>query len=139
MGRIIAIDYGTKRVGVAVNDPMRIIASPLDTVHSTELVGFLQKYMETEEVDVLVIGLPKRLDNTDSHITQLIRELTVHLTRKFPSLKVENVDERFTSKIAFNAAIAPMLAPIIPIFSLFNRMPNSVCKNGMSSSVKKSR
>ena len=105
MGRIVAIDYGTKRVGIAVTDPMRIIASPLDTVHSTELVPFLEKYVSEEEIDVLVIGLPKRLNNTDSHITQLIRELTVSMTRKFPQLKIENVDERFTSKIAFNAMI----------------------------------
>ncbi len=105
MGRIIAVDYGTKRVGIAVTDPMRIIASPLDTVHSTELVSFLEKYIASEEVDVLVIGLPKRLDNTDSDITQLIREFTVYMSRKFPQLKIENVDERFTSKIAFNAMI----------------------------------
>ena len=105
MGRIVAIDYGTKRVGIAVTDPMRIIASPLDTVHSTELVPFLEKYVSEEEIDVLVIGLPKRLNNTDSHITQLIRELTVSMTRKFPQLKIENVDEPFTSKIAFNAMI----------------------------------
>lgn len=105
MGRIIAVDYGTKRVGIAVTDPMRIIASPLDTVHSTELVSFLEKYIASEEVDVLVIGLPKRLNNTDSDITQLIREFTVYMSRKFPQLKIENVDERFTSKIAFNAMI----------------------------------
>ena len=105
MGRIIALDYGTKRVGVAVTDPMRIIASPLDTVHSTELVSYLEAYISSEEVDVLVIGLPKRLNNTDSDITQLIREFTVYMTRKFPQLKIQNVDERFTSKIAFNAMI----------------------------------
>lgn len=105
MGRIIAVDYGTKRVGIAVTDPMRIIASPLETVHSSELVDFLEKYIMSEEVDVLVIGLPKRLDNTDSDITQLIREFTVYMSRKFPQLEIVNVDERFTSKIAFNAMI----------------------------------
>ena len=105
MGRIVALDYGTKRVGIAVTDPMRIIASPLDTVHSTQLVKFLEEYMLLEDVDVLVIGLPKTLNNTDSDITQLIREFTVYMKRKFPKLKIHNVDERFTSKIAFSAMV----------------------------------
>lgn len=105
MGRIIALDYGTKRVGIAVTDPMKIIASPLDTIHSADLIKFLETYISSEDVETLVIGLPKRLNNTDSDITQLIREFTVYMTRKFPQLKIENIDERFTSKIAFGAMI----------------------------------
>ncbi len=106
MARVLAIDYGTKRVGLAVTDSMQIIASPLNTVPAKDLAQYLEKYINTEEVETIVIGMPKRLNNTDTHITQQVREFTIHMTRKFPAIKIVNVDERFTSKMAFETMIA---------------------------------
>jgi putative Holliday junction resolvase len=106
MGRILALDYGTKRVGVAVTDEFQIIASPLDTIHSSQIIQFLTDYMAKNEVDVIVIGEPKRLNNEDTDSSKLINEFVVHLTRKFPLLKIDRMDERFTSKIAKQTILA---------------------------------
>ena len=84
MGRILAIDYGSKRTGIAVTDPLRIIATALETVPSAELLSFLKKYCEKEQVDVFVIGMPRTLKNEDSQIAPLVRKFIVELKNAFP-------------------------------------------------------
>ena len=106
MGRILAIDYGTKRVGLAVTDPARIIATPLTTVHSKELIAFLKDYEENEGIELFVVGLPKNLANSDTDLTQAVRNFVTHLKRVFPDKRVVTIDERFTSKIAFEAMLS---------------------------------
>ena len=105
MPRIIALDYGTKRVGIAVTDPMQMIAKPLDTIHSKDIINYLQQYMAKEEVEAIVLGMPKRLDNTATHATQHVIGFHRKLLKLFPTLSITLADERFTSKIAFNAMI----------------------------------
>jgi len=100
MPKILAIDYGTKRVGIATTDDMQIIASALASVHSNELIAFLEIYCTTNKVEAIVVGLPKNLQNNDLPITFEVEKLIKHLNRKFPSIKIETIDERFTSKIA---------------------------------------
>jgi putative holliday junction resolvase len=100
MPKILAIDYGTKRVGIATTDDMQIIASALTALHSSELVSYLEKYCLTNKVETIVIGLPKRLDNTDQAITLEVEKLKKHLSRVFPTLLIDTLDERFTSKLA---------------------------------------
>ena len=105
MGRVLALDYGTKRTGIAVTDPLRIIATPLKTVPSGELISFLQQYIQTEEVDEFVVGLPKNLKNEDSALAPRVRALIRQLEVNFQGKKVTPVDERFTSQIAERAMI----------------------------------
>jgi len=105
MGRILAIDYGSKRTGLAVTDPLRIIATALETVLSAELLSFLKKYCEKEQVDVFVIGMPRTLKNEDSQIAPLVRKFIVELKNAFPEKPVHEVDERFTSSMAQQAMI----------------------------------
>jgi putative Holliday junction resolvase len=105
MGRILAIDYGSKRTGIAVTDPMRIIATALETVPSTELLSFLKTYCLKELVDVFVIGMPKTLKNEDSEMAPLIRKFIIELKNVFPEKPVHEVDERFTSSMAQKAMI----------------------------------
>ena len=105
MGRILAIDYGTKRVGIATTDPLQIIASGLDTVHPNELIWYLKKYMATEQVDCIVVGEPKRLNNEPAQAAAGADQMTASLRKNFPSLKIDRMDERFTSKIAFAAML----------------------------------
>lgn len=100
MQKIIAIDYGTKRVGIAVTDDLQIIASGLTTVHSSELVGFLEKYCRDNKVEAIVIGLPKTLQNTATDSSKEVAKITTHLSRKFKDIKIETLDERFTSTMA---------------------------------------
>lgn len=106
MGRILAIDYGTKRVGLAVTDPLQIIASPLDTVHSKDLIKYLKNYDHNEGIEEIVLGLPTKLDGTDTNITQQVKQIHKHLQKQFPEKPVYLHDERFTSKIALDAMIA---------------------------------
>ena len=106
MGRILAIDYGLKRVGLAVTDPLRIIASPLDTVATHHIISYLEDYCKQELVDLFVVGLPKNLDNSDTHATQPVRAFTRQIEKKFPRQSVHLHDERFTSKMALEAMIA---------------------------------
>lgn len=106
MGRILAIDYGTKRTGLAVTDPLRIIATALDTVNTTDLLNYLKNYFEKEKVDEIVMGLPKQLNNTDSEIAPQVREMSKRIQASFPATPLSFVDERFTSKIALDAMIA---------------------------------
>lgn len=105
MTRVLAIDYGTKRVGLAVTDPSRIIASPLTTVHPEKLINFLKEYEKTEGIELFVIGLPKNLNGGDTDITQMVKNFVIHLKRVFPEKQVVTVDERFTSKMAFDAML----------------------------------
>lgn len=105
MARIMAIDYGTKRVGIAVTDPLQIIANGLITVHSSELMAFLKQYIEKEPVECIVVGKPKHLDNSPAEADRFIEPFVVHLKRTFPGIKVDRIDERFTSKMAFQTMI----------------------------------
>jgi putative Holliday junction resolvase len=105
MARVLAIDYGTKRVGIAVTDPDQIIASGLTTVHSTELIDFLQKYCAKENVETFVVGDPRKLNNEATHLTKIVNEFVVSLARKFPGKKIVRMDERFTSKMAMQTLI----------------------------------
>jgi len=105
MGRLVGIDYGLKRVGLAVTDPLGIIATPLQTVATSQVVQFLKEYCEKEEVDAFVVGLPKKLDNSDTHATQPTRNFVNRLQKHF-SQPIYWEDERFTSKMALDAMIA---------------------------------
>ena len=105
MSRIMAIDYGSKRVGIAVTDPLQIIATGLTTVHSKDLIAFLKTYVVKENVECIVVGEPKRLNNEPSDSARFIEPFVVHLKRTFPTIKVERMDERFTSKMAFQTMI----------------------------------
>ena len=105
MGRIIAIDYGRKRTGIAVTDPDRIIASPLTTIPTHELSGFLKKYIQEEDVDCLVVGEPKQMDYTASEAEKYIAPFIKQFSKSFPDLKIERVDERFTSRMAMQVIL----------------------------------
>lgn len=106
MGRVVAIDYGTKRVGIAVTDPLKIIASPLDTVHSKDVIHFLKAYDEKEGIEEFVVGMPKNLQNKDTHATKHVHAFLNLLKKKFVDKKIVLIDERFTSKMALDAMIA---------------------------------
>ena len=105
MGRVLAIDYGLKRTGIAVTDPLRIIATPLDTVLTHGLLPFLKSYLQKEPVDAFVIGMPRTLKNEDSAIAPQVRKFIVLLKKEFPGKSVHEVDERFTSSMAQRAMI----------------------------------
>jgi putative Holliday junction resolvase len=105
MGRILAIDYGKKRTGIAVTDPLRIIATALETVPSSDLMKFLKIYLQKEPVDEFVVGMPKTLMNEDSEIAPLVRKFVEHLKLTFPDKPVHLADERFTSSMAKRAMI----------------------------------
>ena len=96
----MALDYGAKRTGIAVTDPLRIIATSLETVASKDVIVFLENYFLKEDVDVIVVGEPKTLQNEKSDSARFIEPFVTHLRRKFPSKKIERMDERFTSSIA---------------------------------------
>ncbi|MFZ2906621.1 MAG: Holliday junction resolvase RuvX [Cyclobacteriaceae bacterium] len=100
MGRVLAIDYGKKRIGLAVTDPLRIIATALETVSSTDLLSYLKTYTQREVVDEFVIGMPKTLKNEDSEIAPLVRKFIQELKNSFPEKPIHEVDERFTSRMA---------------------------------------
>ncbi|MBN1339544.1 MAG: Holliday junction resolvase RuvX [Bacteroidales bacterium] len=106
MGRIIAIDYGTKRTGLAVTDGQQIIATALDTVRSVDLLTYLKKYCAEENVESFVVGLPKQMNNTASETVKYVRTFIGKLEKEFPGMKVDTEDERFTSKIASQAILA---------------------------------
>ena len=105
MGRALAIDYGLKRTGIAVTDPLRIIATPLETVSTDSLLSYLKSYALKERVDEFVIGMPKTLKNEDSAIAPQVRKFIVALKATFPTSPVHEVDERFTSSMAQRAMI----------------------------------
>lgn len=105
-GKIIALDFGLKRTGVAITDDLSIIASPLETVESSQLSSYLSELVKKANVTTIVIGEPKRLNGSDSHITQNVYLLKEVLEKQFPDLKVCLYDERFTSKLASQAILA---------------------------------
>src|SRR5215212_9954644 len=105
MSRIIAIDYGLKRTGLAVTDPLKIIATGLTTIESPQLIPFLKKYFTGESVELIIIGEPKNWDDSDTHATPLVHKAIKELEKNFPSIPLKKVDERFTSKMASQAMI----------------------------------
>lgn len=105
MGRILAIDYGLKRTGIAVTDPLQIIATALETVETSTLINFLKSYFQKETVDEVVIGMPKKLNNQDSDTASEIRKFIELFKKDFSSMSIKEVDERFTSSIAQQAMI----------------------------------
>ncbi len=105
MGRLIAIDYGRKRTGLAVSDPLQIIATPLETVPTEKLMDFLKAYSAKEPVDEFIVGMPKTLRNQDSEMAPLIRSFVTALKASFPGKPVHEADERFTSVLAQRAMI----------------------------------
>ena len=100
MARILSIDYGLKRTGIAVSDPLQIIASGLTTVESKQLIPFLKDYFSKEQVEMIIIGEPKNWDDTDTHATPLVERCIKDLQKNFPHIPIKKVDERFTSKMA---------------------------------------
>ncbi|HEY0090964.1 MAG TPA: Holliday junction resolvase RuvX [Flavobacterium sp.] len=105
MARILAIDYGSKRTGIAITDELQIIASGLTTVPSEGVIEFLQRYFSNEKVSTVLIGEPKQMDNSPSESTPVIEKFVTEFKKAFPEMKVVRVDERFTSKMALNAMI----------------------------------
>ena len=105
MPRILAIDYGGKRTGIAVTDPLQIIATGLTTIASQELIPFLKKYFQQETVELIIIGMPKNWDESDTHGTALAVEAVKKIKKEFPAMPLKEVDERYTSKMAKDAMI----------------------------------
>ncbi|MEB2785770.1 Holliday junction resolvase RuvX [Algoriphagus persicinus] len=106
MPRILAIDLGTKRTGLAVTDPLKILANPLETIETATLIDYLKKYCGREEVDTLVLGYPTRLNGQDNEMTPKVITMKDRLSKAFPDKKIELVDERFTSKMAMQSMIS---------------------------------
>ncbi len=106
MGRIIAIDLGTKRTGIAVTDPLKILANPLETIETPKLIEYLKAYFIKEDVESIVLGFPKSLDGTANEMTPRVISLKDRLSKIFPDKKLFLVDERFTSKLAMQSMIA---------------------------------
>lgn len=105
MPRIIAIDYGTKRIGLAVTDPMKIIAQPLKAVHSQDAMKYLKEYAAMEAIEAFVVGEPKHLDGSPSGPQEALANFVRSLERTFPNVTIYRLDERFTSKLAQNAMV----------------------------------
>ena len=105
MPRILSIDYGLKRTGLAVTDPLQIIATGLTTVESKLLIPFLKDYFAREEVELIIIGEPKNWDDTDTHATPLVEKIIKQLEKSFPKIPIKKVDERYTSKMAKDAML----------------------------------
>jgi putative Holliday junction resolvase len=106
LSRILCIDYGGKRTGLAVTDPLKIIARSLTTVETRELIPFLKKYFQQEQVELILIGEPKNWDDSDTHATPLVSQAIVKLQKEFPNIPIKKVDERYTSKLAVQAMVA---------------------------------
>ncbi|SFH09341.1 Holliday junction resolvase RuvX [Pedobacter insulae] len=100
MARILAFDYGTKRIGIAVTDPLQIIATGLDTVHPKDIMEYLKQYLLKEEVEAFVIGDPRQMDGSPSDSAQHVKGFSTLLKKSFPSIPQHWIDERFTSKLA---------------------------------------
>lgn len=105
MGRILAIDYGQKRCGLAVTDPLKLIAHALETVPTAGLDAYLADYLQREEVETVVVGLPLQMDATPSESTRYIEPFVKRFRKRYPQIPVERVDERFTSKMAFQTML----------------------------------
>ncbi|MFT3902089.1 MAG: Holliday junction resolvase RuvX [Niabella sp.] len=105
MPRVLCIDYGLKRTGIAVTDPLQIIATGLTTIDSRQLITFLKDYFSKEAVEKILIGLPKNWDDTDTHATPLVEKAIKEIKKHFPAIPLETVDERYTSKMAKDAML----------------------------------
>ena len=105
MPRILAIDYGMKRTGIAITDEMKIIASGLTTVASPTLIGFLKDYFTKEKVEKVIVGEPKQMNGTPSESTAIIEKFIKTFQKEFPEMPLDRIDERFTSKMAFQTMI----------------------------------
>ncbi|HKK09945.1 MAG TPA: Holliday junction resolvase RuvX [Bacteroidales bacterium] len=105
MARILAIDYGKKRVGLAVTDELQMIANGLTTIPPHEVIPYLREYTQQENVEAIVVGEPKQMDNTESESARYIKPFLKKLKAAFPDMPVKRMDERFTSKMAFQAMI----------------------------------
>lgn len=105
MPRIISIDYGKKRTGLAVTDPLQIIATGLTTIETPKLFSFLKDYFAKEAVELIIMGEPKNWDESDTHATPLVKKAVERLKKEFPAIPIKMVDERYTSKLASQAMI----------------------------------
>jgi len=105
LGRILSIDYGGKRTGIAVTDPLKIIATGLCTVETPKLVSFLKDYFLKEQVELVIIGMPLNWDDSATHATPLVEKFIKQFQKNFPSVPIKEVDERFTSKLASQAML----------------------------------
>jgi putative Holliday junction resolvase len=105
MARIMAIDYGKKRTGIAVTDPLQIIATGLTSIESHKLIPFLKEYFSREQVEKILIGMPKNWDESDTHGTEPARKAVEKIKKAFPQTPLEEVDERYTSKMAKDAIL----------------------------------
>ena len=105
MARILALDYGTKRTGVAITDPFQLIASGLTTVATEDLWDFLEQYLQEEDVERIVVGEPRQMDNTPSEVEGAISAFLKELNKRYPKLPVSRQDERFTSKMALRTMV----------------------------------
>ncbi len=105
MARILSIDYGLKRTGIAVTDDFQIIASGLTTIPSTDIIAFLKTYFSKENVETVLIGEPKQMNGLPSESSEIIEKFISQFHTEFPNMKMERVDERFTSKMAFQTMI----------------------------------
>jgi putative Holliday junction resolvase len=106
MGRILAIDYGNKRVGLAITDPMQLIATPLETIHSQDVLTYVKAYHLREPLDAVVVGMPRTLLNEPTDVTSAVVGLVRRLRRELPELPVHEIDERYTSRMAHQAMLA---------------------------------
>ncbi len=106
MARIVSIDYGGKRTGIAVTDPMQIIATGLTTIDSKTLIPFLKEYTLKEEVELIIIGMPVNWDESDTHATPLVKAVIKKLEKALPMIPIKTVDERYSSKMAKDAMLA---------------------------------
>ena len=106
MPRILSIDYGSKRTGLAVTDPLKMIATGLAGIHTKELEEFLVDYFKKELVELVIIGHPTNLDDSDTHATPLVQAFINRFKKVFPSIPIQKVDERFTSKMAVESMVA---------------------------------
>jgi putative Holliday junction resolvase len=105
MGRVLSFDYGTKRIGIAATDPLKIIASALDTIHPKDIIAYLKKYLSHESVECFVVGKPRKLDGSDSESAVHVKNFISLLNKNFPEIPVKSIDERFTSSIAQKSMI----------------------------------
>ena len=105
MARILCIDYGLKRTGIAVTDPLQIISTGLTTVDTNNLIPYLKKYFTDEAVELIIIGEPKNLDDSDTHATPFVNAAIAKLKKEFPQIPIKTVDERYTSKLAKQAML----------------------------------
>jgi putative Holliday junction resolvase len=105
MARVLAIDFGKKRTGIAVTDELQIIASGLRTVNTIDLLSFLKEYISKEKVELFIVGQPKQMDNSDSESEALMLPFIKKIEKLFPQIPMKRIDERFTSKMAFQTMI----------------------------------